>query len=309
MVNVSVTDVGLPVRLNVTISGGAGQYNRTWFGLPEGCSTANTSALVCRPGALGIYSVSVEVRDALGTIVWSTSTEFQVNARPSAVGIGPAPGNLNAGIVPWNTTLVASWKGGTAPFSFAWTFGDGTENGSGNPVTHEYSETGNFSVSVRLTDSLGVAAPFAYDSIESRSPFSLELDASTNNTSVGGLITLVVVATGGFPPYTYSWSGLPASCSSSNEAILPCSPMAPGTYTATVRVSDHIAENVTASVTFEVRSPATGGPPSELIRWVVGAAAVGAVVAGIWLLRRARRRPSGTPDPLSSRPPERPPSE
>lgn len=308
--NRTVTDVGLSIRLNVTITGGAGPYNRTWFGLPSGCASANTSSLVCRPGTPGAYSVSVRVRDTAGTIAWSNSTPIQVNAKPTAAGIGPASGSLNAGTVPWNTTLIASWTGGTSPFALAWNFGDGTVNGSGNPVTHEYTMTGTFTASVAVTDSLGVTAPRAYESIESRLPLAVQLGVSPNTTQVGSLVNLTVHATDGFPPYSYSWSGLPSSCAPANAAALSCSTQTPGTYVVSVRVSDQFAENVTKSSSFVVRSLGSSGPPTEWgwISIAAGgvAAAVAAVAAAILVVRKSRRnqtRPRQRPPPRSPEPP------
>ena len=48
-------------------------------------------------------------------------------------------------------TFTASTSGGTPPFAFSWTFGDGG-TATGNPVTHAYSTAGTFAVQVTATD-------------------------------------------------------------------------------------------------------------------------------------------------------------
>jgi PKD repeat protein len=57
-------------------------------------------------------------------------------------------------------TLNATSSGGTAPYTFAWTFGDGI-NGTGNPAIHTFASGGSYNVTVRIRDSTG-AAIWAY---------------------------------------------------------------------------------------------------------------------------------------------------
>ena len=44
---------------------------------------------------------------------------------------------------------------GTPPFTFKWNFGDGNTDTVNNVVQHEYTTTGNFTVSLSVTDSVG----------------------------------------------------------------------------------------------------------------------------------------------------------
>jgi hypothetical protein len=77
---------------------------------------------------------------------------------------------------------------------------------------------------------------------------------------VGTGTTGVVNVTGGIPPYTYTWGGLPASCGSENTSVLPCVPEVAGTYTVIVVAEDTSGLTADASASFTV-STQSGGPP------------------------------------------------
>ncbi len=54
-------------------------------------------------------------------------------------------------------TFQASANGGTAPYSFSWTFGDGG-TGGGPILGYVYGKAGNYTVSIKVTDKSGYAA-------------------------------------------------------------------------------------------------------------------------------------------------------
>ena len=303
--NMTVTDVGRSIRVNVTIAGGAGHYNRTWLGLPPGCPSLNTSSLVCHPSLAGTYDISVHVRDSVGSIVWSASTVVVVNAKLTRVGIGPASGASNSGIVPWNTTLIATWSGGTGPFEFSWDFEDGSPNGSGNPVTHQFTAVGGFLVNLTMTDALGETSS-ARDHVSSAPPLSVQVEASPGTVELGAPVTFQVSAGGGFPPYSYLWSGLPAACAATNSPSISCSPQAAGSYFVSVLVTDQLGNRMNNSTTLVVRSPGAAVASSPWTWVVIAAVAVTAVLVAVWAVVRARRkrlRPAAAPPAPQAPPP------
>ncbi|MDE1820730.1 MAG: hypothetical protein KGI98_07760 [Euryarchaeota archaeon] len=72
---------------------------------------------------------------------------------------------------------------------------------------------------------------------------------------LGGSTTLTVQAVGGTAPYHYAYSGLPAGCTSTNVASLPCSPSAVGTYSVDVWVNDSASGKVSSTTSFTVYQP------------------------------------------------------
>src|SRR5256886_16461757 len=79
-----------------------------------------------------------------------TNPMFPAAMQPTAA-ITFSPSSPAAGYpVPLNVTS----SGGTAPYTFAWTFGDGT-NGTGNPAIHTFASGGSYNVTVTIKDSAG----------------------------------------------------------------------------------------------------------------------------------------------------------
>ncbi len=61
------------------------------------------------------------------------------------------------GRIPLIMSFTATATGGLAPYTFSWTFGDGSTSSQQNP-THVYTTPGRFSVSLTITDSQGNTA-------------------------------------------------------------------------------------------------------------------------------------------------------
>src|SRR6184192_4950302 len=79
-----------------------------------------------------------------------TNPMFPAAMQPTAA-ITFSPPSPAAG---YPVTLNATSSGGTAPYTFAWTFGDGT-NGTGNPASHTFASGGSYNVTVAIRDSTG----------------------------------------------------------------------------------------------------------------------------------------------------------
>ncbi len=62
--------------------------------------------------------------------------------------------------------------------------------------------------------------------------------ASPNPVEVGQELNITVTASGGTPPLSYAYSGLPSGCSSINSSLLSCRPVVAGPYGIAVVVTD-----------------------------------------------------------------------
>ncbi len=300
----SVVDADHSVRFNVTITGGVNPYNVTWLGLPASCPSVNVSTLSChfgaQPSSPAYYSVSVRVRDSQGTIVNSTSTTVQVNNLPSA---GVAPVTSNAGTVPWNITLEALIKGGTPPYVCTWNFGDGSPNVTGNPASHRYTIVGDIRVSVLVNDSFGETYLAHYE-VFSATPLTVQVTSTPSAVLAGSNVTLQAQASGGFPPYSYIWSGLPSSCAAQSQPTISCVPRTAGSYVVSVRVQDFDGNNATNSSALLVRPQSSSASYSLLLLYILAAVAAGvAAFAVVRAVRRGRQKRSGaSPAPPSRSP-------
>ncbi len=74
--------VGQTTTLSVTYSGGTPPLAFAYSNLPTGCSSTNSSSLICQPTAAGNYSVSVELTDALGRASNATVDVVVVSLTP-----------------------------------------------------------------------------------------------------------------------------------------------------------------------------------------------------------------------------------
>ncbi|MGA8424334.1 MAG: PQQ-binding-like beta-propeller repeat protein [Thermoplasmata archaeon] len=88
-------------------------------------------------------------------------------------------------------------------------------------------------------------------------PQTLKINSFTATPPVISLrnsTTLSVTATGGLPPYTYFYTGLPTPCVSANSSSLVCTPTETGTFPINVQVTDSNGTIVNAQTSFEVTS-------------------------------------------------------
>jgi PKD repeat protein len=222
----------------------------------------------------------------------------------------------SGGAAPLDVFFNVSASGGVAPYTFAWTFGDGG-NGSGEVISHVYPSAGTYVVNVTVWDSSGLKTT-ASTSVRvsppgsnSTSPLVTYLNATVLRGHVPFNTTLTVGARGGTPPYLLYLcpgdGGCLAPLSGWNGARLNFTFgfTVPGNYTATATVNDSNGSSVLATlpIVAEASSPllvqvlnspltgpaplavgflasVTGGTPPYTIQWAWGDGTVGSSANG-----------------------------
>lgn len=240
----SPIDVGQSSQATTTAASPIGGLQYLWVGPQAGCFSANLPSDVCMPHAAGNFPVSVRVTDAAGLVVDSFVASLAVNPRPTA----SAQAAPTSGTTPLQVTFSATTAGGTAPFTFAWTFGDGSIGVGSNPA-HTYLVGGVFAVELWANDSFGVSAQ-ANLTVRTVAPFVTHLAVLPSIVVLGGTVTFYANASGGQGPYTENYSGLPPGCASRNASTVSCTPTTLGLYTVRVTFTDStgLAQNLTGSV-------------------------------------------------------------
>jgi GH25 family lysozyme M1 (1,4-beta-N-acetylmuramidase) len=159
--------------------------------------------------------------------------------------------------------FTATVSGGTAPYTYAWAFGDGA-TGTGNPATHMYKAAGTVDPTLTVTDSKGnhgtTGAGCSFAVTAPPVPTISSYTISPSPIPLGGTTYLNVTATGGTPPYTYSYTGLPTGCTSSNTSKLICVPTKTGNFSVTAKVVDLLSQTASSAKTLTVKSVPVSGP-------------------------------------------------
>lgn len=262
--NRSSADVGQTVNFSVVASGGSGRYNFTWSDTFIGITClvssplGNTSSLSCQPGSSGSnFVVTVVVRDSNGGNVSVKSDPFSVFKGPGVASISAGRNSVDVGQgLSFSVILSGAGSGG---LTYSWSgLPSGCLGGNTPTVSCVPSTPGNYSVTVTYTDSNGVAntsTPFSV--AVSRLPQVLSFTSTAPFDDVGSVLGFSVSASPGSGGLTYSWSGLPAGCSSVTSSA-SCQLTTTGSGLVTVVVSDTNGGTATsASISYEVYSAPT----------------------------------------------------
>lgn len=132
---------------NANTQGKSWGYGYTRFEVSAESVTVRTD--FCPPGTTGSDGQCLSQQ----TTVFKD--QFQIGGTPPpppplAADFAFSPTNPNAGDTVTFTSLVS---GGTSPYGYAWTFGDGTSASVTNP-THIYGSAGTFTVTLGVTDAV-----------------------------------------------------------------------------------------------------------------------------------------------------------
>lgn len=173
-------------------------------------------------------------------------------ATPLTATISATP---QSGSVPLSVIFQGSATGGSAPYQFNWSFGDGS-SGTGPSSAHTYTTLGIYIATLTVTDSHGATASQSVP-ITVTAPngtLAVGVVVEPNSVILGEETAFDATASGGVPPYVYTWTGLPPGCTTSNVSSLLCTPTATGLYNVTVQVMDSAGHFANATTLLLVKS-------------------------------------------------------
>jgi PKD repeat protein len=223
----------LAVAFTGTATGGTPPYTWDWnFGDGSAHKTVQNPSHTYQAGT---FHPVLVVRDASGNTAQDTHLTItalvpytaSANATPAQ---GPAP---------LNVVFSASVTGGTAPYTYEWSFGDGSPNSADQNPSHTYSVIGTYHPVLTVRDFTGAVATDSHLAIKALGPGALSASARADQTY--GLLPLPVAftgsASGGTPPYSYVWDFGDGSGGSAETNPIHTDEM-PGSFTVTLTARD-----------------------------------------------------------------------
>jgi YVTN family beta-propeller protein len=240
------------VSFAVGTSGGTSPFAYWYTGLPPGCTSSDTSSLVCSPAAPGIFIVGVNVNDS-GNMSASSTLSLTVNPTLSFSTFTASPSMVDAGRP---STLTVTTSGGTEPYDYAYAgLPPGCSSSDSASVVCVPSDVGVYAIRAYVTDSAGGLSNATLSLTVNPDPAISSFSASANMIDLGGSTIMNVSVVGGIQPYAYTYAGLPAGCSSVDVSSLGCGPTASGIFSIRASVNDSDGMLASSVLTLTVNPP------------------------------------------------------
>ena len=197
ILDVSTTAAGCTVTFTASLTG-TSPFTYAWDFGPFGSSSQPTPTVAF--GTPGTYPYTLTVSNCYGQYSDTFSGTVAVDCclPPENAAFAYAPSLPVAG----ETTVFTGTAESNRPLSFSWDFGDGTL-GSGNPVSHTYASSGNYTVRMTATNECG--ATFAQGTLSVCGPASGASFTWTPADPVVGQWVYFHAQASGTPPLAYAW--------------------------------------------------------------------------------------------------------
>jgi hypothetical protein len=182
----SVTDAGMSVALTASVRDGLAPNSVSWnFG--DGSANGVGAVASHTFARAGLFLATATATSAVGQ---TGTADVAVFVNPPLSANATVVGTPTAGSA---TAFALAVSGGTAPFTYAWTFGDGATGTSLDP-THTYGSTRTYTASVKVTDSVGASVNETVTVPVAAAPStSASLTSGLGLGLLVGIIVLVVV--------------------------------------------------------------------------------------------------------------------
>lgn len=196
-------------------------------------TAGGTASILLNAPPTGVSSLTLTVT-AFNRTPYIATVQVGGNYLQAAASATP-----ESGVWPLPVSFVASATGGTPPYTYQWTFGDGSTSATQNP-THTYTAAGTFPVVLTVWDSAGATVKDPHISVSvSTPPCTLTCSASAPAAGEAGVAVEFGASSSGSAGCTgyatYSWNfgdGETAAQKNPRHAY-----GAAGTYTWTLTVS------------------------------------------------------------------------
>src|SRR3989442_963292 len=227
--------INTPVTFTAATVGGTAPYTINWnFG--DGSTGTGTSITHIYSSAQS-YTVTETATDSSSPTQTASSSKTLTISRP------PPPSTSftfqpSSPIVNTPVTFTATTAGGTAPYSIAWNFGDGS-SGTGASIVHTFTSVQSFTVTETATDSSSPSRSATSSKVVIVQPIpSLSTSFTFLSTTplVNTPVTFTALTIGGTLPYSVTWSF--GDGTTGTGAAMTHSYTTAGTFTVTETATD-----------------------------------------------------------------------
>jgi len=232
------------------------------------------------------YQMALSYDASTGTVLLTGgctwSCEGQVFNDTWLFGAGPLWGTVSfaprAAVVGASIQFSAIVTGGLPPYSFNWSFGDGSPNATGVVASHRFSSAGNYTVTFQVTDAKGSSwNTSVVCAVAAIQPLTASLSIGQAQLLVGQPTTLTASAVGGVAPYSYWWKFGDGTSETTSYDQTSHSYAAPGSFTISVAVNDSGLDQVFLTglvnvsltplpFTVTIAADRTSGPPPLTVK-------------------------------------------
>ncbi len=249
--------IGIPYNTQLHATGGVPPYTWRWVqfsGVPPFMSISSDGVLSGTPGSLipvgSVYTINVQVNDSANQ---SATRQFTFTVQPpSNLAIATTPLPPGSVGVPYPATTLAA-TGGTPPYQWSTLPGSlpaglGIDANSGT-IRGTPANAGNFSPAITVTDANGHSASSTFSLVISGARLTITTPSLPDGTVGVAYPPQTLTASGGTPPYSWSWSPAVPGLSPIN-GVISGTPTQAGQYAFTLQVTD--ANNATDTRTFTI---------------------------------------------------------
>ena len=245
------------VQFKSSVSGGQPPYKYEWdFG--DGTSMSGLENPTHTYGNPGVYYAYLHAFDSSNLDGYSPKIEIIVD-KPSNPLIVTSSASPISGPAPLFVSFDGAASGGTAPYSYLWDFGDGSQDPSPK-TSHTYTSPGFYTAVLSAYDSGGrggSAPPIGIDVVSQ--PLTVVIGANPTTGNQPLTVQFSSAVTGGSPPYSYSWDFGDGNYGTGDRPVHTY--FSAGTFFATLTVTDQFGQAVTSAPVQIVVSP----QPSQLL--------------------------------------------
>jgi len=230
--------LGVAYNAGVSASGGTLPYafRISQGSLPPGVVMNSDGSLLGTPSLTGTFTFGIVVNDGAGR---SAGLLYSVTIAVPSIPLSITTESVPSGVIgqPYSTSFGAT--GGRAPYSFSLA-GDlppGVVFTSSGALAGTPTAAGAFRFTVSVTDALSARASRAF-AVTIVGLVEITTSSPLPDTTAGQPFSQTFAATGGTPPYTFAFSGLPAGLTGSSSGAVSGTPSAAGPFSFSVEATD-----------------------------------------------------------------------